>query len=70
MKRDPDQCPECARVGRHSATCSKGRCQRCKRSPAIIGPFDHAIWCGPCWLAVRKERQAIVAERLERLDGP
>jgi hypothetical protein len=64
-KRPPGMCPECARTDRHSATCSKGRCQRCKRAPALIQG-----WCGFCWKAVRKERRAVVAERLQRLDGP
>jgi hypothetical protein len=63
MKRDPDQCCECARTGRHSATCSRGRCQSCHRAPATIG-----LWCGPCWSRVMKARREVVAERLLRMD--
>jgi hypothetical protein len=57
-------CPECGRPDGHSIHCSRGRCARCGRAPAIIQG-----WCLFCWKAVRRERAAIVAERLDRL-GP
>ena len=57
-------CPECRRDGRHLVSCSRGRCQRCKRYPATVGP-----WCAPCWKAVRQERERVVREKLSRLDG-
>jgi hypothetical protein len=60
-KRPPAMCPECGRMNRHSATCSKGRCVSCRRAPAVIGTL-----CSFCW----SRRKKVVAQRIERLDGP
>ena len=64
-------CPQCGRKDRHTIHCPRGKCPRCRRAPATIGPTPTAepVWCGPCWSAVTKERQAVVAEKLARLDG-
>jgi hypothetical protein len=65
-------CPQCHRDdGRHTIHCPRGRCQRCKRSPATIGPTPDSapVWCGPCWKAIRREREKAVADRLAWMDG-
>jgi hypothetical protein len=55
-------CPECGGIGRHRIDCPAGRCVDCERFPATLGGR-----CYPCWVAMRRERQRAVAERLERL---
>jgi hypothetical protein len=65
MKRDPNQCPECARVGRHTATCSRGKCASCHGYPATCGPL-----CSWCWRRMVGERREVVSEKLKLLDGP
>ncbi|HUO37772.1 MAG TPA: hypothetical protein VMU34_08010 [Mycobacterium sp.] len=64
------KCPQCHREGHHTLHCPRGRCQRCRRAPATIGPSPTAepVWCGPCSSAVMRERKKIVAERLAHLD--
>jgi hypothetical protein len=70
-KKPTGTCPECGRVDRHTIHCPRGRCRKCERAPATIGPTPTAdpVWCAPCWSKVMRARKKIVAERLEQL-GP
>jgi hypothetical protein len=53
-------CPDCGGVGKHSVSCSRGKCVACQRAPETLGAL-----CGPCWW----RRQRAVNAALERL-GP
>jgi hypothetical protein len=64
-KRDPNQCPTCGRVGRHTATCPLGKCVSFQGYPATCGSL-----CSVCWRRMVRERKAAIAEKLNRLEGP
>jgi hypothetical protein len=63
-KEEAMTCPECHRGGHHTIHCSAGRCQRCRRAPALLNGY-----CGFCWRDMKRARQKAVAERLAQLDG-
>jgi hypothetical protein len=52
--------------GRHSVSCAMGRCLRCQRAPMVGGGLH---FCAPCDAEIRRERAAVVAEKLAELDN-